>query len=257
MIKNKDIISNDEVLRIIYNHITNKIPGSFIRKGDGENIVIGYKKIQKIKYKDFKHMMRIMNIRLFNFKFQKIVRKKLQEAFQNCDVMGISKENQRYGLWAIEDEVIKLLNFKSKNFCDMNFHMEFIKYPNLNKLENTLANEIISNRNIGIISCHNVSQFLERHNTKVKKWIKMPKQRDKLFHKKINLNFYNEVFSQIKSNDVDFWIVAAGIHAKIFCNYIKIKNGLAIDIGSSIDTWKNLYSSRGHLKKIYNSHISN
>ena len=78
MIKNKDIISNDEVLSIIYNHITNKIPGSFIRKGDGENIVIGYKKIQKIKYKDFKHMMRIMNIRLFNFKFQKIVRKKLQ-----------------------------------------------------------------------------------------------------------------------------------------------------------------------------------
>ena len=43
----------------------------------------------------------------------------------------------------------------------MNFHMEFIKYPKNNDLKNPLAKNIISNKTIGVISCHDVSNFLE------------------------------------------------------------------------------------------------
>ena len=61
----------------------------------------------------------------------------------------------------------------------------------------------------------------------------------------------NNVFSEIIKNKVDFWIVAAGIHAKIFCNHIKVNGGIAIDLGSSIDSWKNIYTSRGYLTEIF------
>ncbi len=255
-IKNKDIISNDQILSIINNHIIDKIPGSFIRKGDGENIIIGYNKIKDVKFKDYKRMLRIMNIRFLNFEFQKFVKKALIDAFNNCNVMGISREDQRYKFWAIEDQILEILDFKSQIFCDMNFHMEFIKYPNNNSLENELAKKIISNKKIGIISCYDVSDFLKQHNTVVEKWIYLPKEkRKKIFNKKIDIKLYKKVNQIIENSVVDYWIVAAGIHAKIFCEQIKSNNGIAIDIGSSIDTWKDIYHSREHLKKIHKNKV--
>ena len=83
-------------------------------------------------------------------------------------------------------------------------------------------------------------------------WIKIPKQKDKIYNKKINQKFYNSVISQIKAynSQIDFWLIAAGIHGKIFCNVVKINSGIAIDIGSSIDSWVDNYKSRGYLKEI-------
>ena len=136
----------------------------------------------------------------------------------------------------------------------MNFHMEFINYPKRKILDISAAKRIISNRNIGIISCFDVSKFLSKHNTIVKKWIKIPIQK-KIIHKNFNMKFYNYIFEEINEIEVDFWIVAAGIHAKIFCNHIKLNGGIGIDIGSSIDTWKNIYSSRRHLREIYKNSL--
>ncbi len=252
MINDSDILSNNLVIKKINHAIKNRIPSSFIRKGDGENIVIGYKFLNEVKLKDFYRMMRIMNVGILNFKFHKFIQTELIKSFNNCDILGISKENQRYGYWAIENKIIGLLNFKSKQYCDMNFHMKFIKHPKENKINDKSINTILNNKNIGVISCFNVSKFLKQYNTKVQEWIKLPIQRDNFFNKKINQEFYNNVEQKIKDNsNVDFWIVAAGIHAKIFCNQIKFYKGIAIDIGSSIDSWKNIYTSRGHLKKIY------
>ena len=254
MINDSDILSNNLVIKKINHAIKNRIPSSFIRKGDGENIVIGYKFLDEVKLKDFYRMMRIMNISVLNFKFHKFVQKELLQSFNDCNIMGIAKENQRYGYWAIEEDVIKLLKFKSKIFCDMNFHMEFVKYPNEKKIENKLINSILSNKSIGVISCFDVSNFLNQYNTKIKEWIRLPIQRDSFFNKKIDSKFYINVKNKINdNNDVDFWIVAAGIHAKIFCNFIKSNGGIGIDIGSAIDSWKNIYTSRGYLKDIYNN----
>lgn len=249
MIVDSQIVDNNVLLNMINSHINNHVASSFIRKGDGENIVIGYKKIEKIKYRDFKRMMRIMNVRLINYKFQNYIQKSLIQSFNNCDMLGISCEKQRYGYWAIEEEVLKLLNVNSNKFCDMNFHMEFVKSPKKNLLDNSLAKKIISNKVVGVISCFDVSSFLAKHNTIIKKWIEMPIQKDRIINKKLNIQFYKNVFSSINENQVDFWIIAAGIHAKIFCNQIKLNGGIAVDIGSAIDSWKNIYSSRGYLRE--------
>ena len=45
IVQDSQIIDNDMLLNMIDNHIDEGIASSFIRKGDGENIVIGYKNI--------------------------------------------------------------------------------------------------------------------------------------------------------------------------------------------------------------------
>ena len=55
--KDSQIIDNDILLNMIDNHINEGISSSFIRKGDGENIVIGYKNIDEI-----------LNLNKINFK---------------------------------------------------------------------------------------------------------------------------------------------------------------------------------------------
>ena len=118
--KDSQIIDNDILLNMIDNHINEGIPSSFIRKGDGENIVIGYKKIDGIKFKDFNRMMRIMNVRLFNYKFQEFIRKSLVESFNNCNVLGISKENQRFGHWEIvKTQMAKCKMFRTQMLADL------------------------------------------------------------------------------------------------------------------------------------------
>ena len=44
------IKSNDEVLKDILLRIENKIPTSLVRKGDGENIIIGFGVSKGIKF---------------------------------------------------------------------------------------------------------------------------------------------------------------------------------------------------------------
>ena len=44
-------ISNKKLLETIKDRLNNKIPTSIVRKSDGENIMIGYRKIKGIKKK--------------------------------------------------------------------------------------------------------------------------------------------------------------------------------------------------------------
>tara|TARA_Y100001970_G_C14242233_1_gene865642 strand:+ start:1410 stop:2180 length:771 start_codon:yes stop_codon:yes gene_type:complete len=245
-----DIITDEVLLNHIIDNINNKTPSSFVRKGDGENIVVGFQKINSITHKDFKRMMRIMNVGRYNLNFQQYIKNELLDSLLNCDFLGIAMSNQRYKKWAIEDEILERCNLNTKNYCNMNFHINFVKDPDSKLIKNSLVNKIISNKNIGIISCFNVKDVIQKHGSKLVKWIKVPKQRS--FLKKFNKEFYDHIIFDIKdyNTKVDFWLVASGIHGKIFCNVIKKNSGIAIDIGSSIDSWVDKYNSRGYLKKI-------
>jgi len=169
--------------------------------------------------------------------------------------LGIAPKNYTHGAWKYESEILEKFNLKQKKFCDMNFHLEFIKVPDKNQLVNSIAEKIISNKNIGIISCYEVDGFINNYNSTIVSSYKLIKQGGNNLLNKITLKTYNEIFNLIKkSENVDLWIVGAGIHAKIFCNYIKNNHGVAIDIGSSLDTWANIYSYRGHLRRLYSEY---
>ena len=67
---------------------------------------------------------------------------------------------------------------------------------------------------------------------------------------------YDQVLSDIKdyNSTGEFWLGAAGIYAKPFCEYIRQNGGIGIDIGSSMDSWLNEYHSRGHLRRLASEH---
>jgi stalled ribosome rescue protein Dom34 len=154
----------------------------------------------------------------------------------------------------MEEKILNYYYFQDILRCDMNFHMGFIKIPNKNKLINPIAEEIINNQKIGIISHCKVENFLNHYSSQVIIRIEIPKRRANF--QRMTRKKYDVVLSEIKKycSLVDIWLVAAGIYAKPFCEYIRQNEGIGIDIGSSMDSWINEYHSRGHLRRLASEH---
>ena len=68
----------------------------------------------------------------------------------------------------------------------------------------------------------------------------------------MNKNKFLRITSAIRNlkDNVDVWFVSAGAYAKPFSNQIKKNNGIAVDIGSAMDTWIGEYHSRKYLREI-------
>jgi len=249
---NKQIIlSQDECLSLILKNINDGYQGSFIRKGDGENIVLAYGILNSIPFKNYRKKLIHYNISIWDISFQLFIRSELINAFSNASLLGVCPPGRlRHGFWEMEDEILSYFSLNNNRLGDVNFHMGFIKKPNNNELMNPIAQEIITNRKVGIISHCKVEEFLLQYQSKVLIRLEIPKRRARF--QRMNRIVFNTIVENIKkyNSQVDFWIVAAGIHAKPFCEHIRRINGIGIDIGSSIDTWLNEYDSRGHLRKI-------
>ena len=247
-----NILNQNQCLSIILENIKNKIPSSFIRKGDGENIFLGYKLVEGVSFLKYRKKLVHFNIPIWDISFQKFLRRELQSACRDASILGISPIEHRHGFWSLDNDLLSKLSISKPLFGDVNFHMGFIKTPKNNSLLNPVAEEVISNKNIGIIGHYNVSDFLSNYSSKVITKLKIPKRRARF--QRMNQSKYDDILKQISFNNslVDIWIVAAGIYAKPFCEYIKNLGNIGIDIGSSLDTWDNEYHSRGHLRRLYN-----
>ena len=245
------ILSKDECLSLILKNINDGYQGSFIRKSDGENIVLMYGILNSIPFKNYRKKLIHYNISIWDISFQLFIRSELINAFSNASLLGVCPPGRhRHGFWEMEDDILSYFSLNNNRLGDVNFHMGFIKKPNNNELMNPIAQEIITNRKVGIISHCQVEKFLSQNDSKVVIRLDIPKRRSRF--QRMNRTVFNTVLGNIKKYNpqVDFWIVAAGIHAKPFCEHIRRINGIGIDIGSSIDTWLNEYDSRGHLRKI-------
>ena len=246
----KAILNQNQCLRRILHGINESEPGSYIRKGDGENIFLGYRKLNQISFFKYRKKLIHFNIRIWDKQFQTFLKEELAQSCRIATILGISLPEHRHGFWSIEKEIIHLLSLENLQYGDVNFHMEFIKLPRKNKLMNPIAEDIIRNRKIGIISHCAVENFLNHYNSKVIVRLEIPKRRAKF--QRMTKKKYDMVLSKIKKycSLVDIWLVAAGIYAKPFCEYIRQNEGIGIDIGSSMDSWINEYHSRGHLRRL-------
>ena len=251
------ILSLDECLFLILENIKNKIPSSFIRKGDGENIVLSYGSIKSIPFFKYKKKLVHFNIPIWDISFQLFIRSELINAFSNATLLGISTVGHRHGSWVMEEQILNYYLLQDLSHCDMNFHMGFIKLPNRDALQNSIGEEIITNRKIGIISHFKVESFLKKYNSKVLTCIEIPKRRARF--QWMTRKKYDGALSKIMRYNslVDIWLVYAGIYAKPFCEHIRKNGGIGIDIGSSLDTWVDEYHSRGHLRKLLNQYDEN
>ena len=82
---------------------------SVVRKGDGENVLIGFNKIKGISINKYLKKLKHFNIRKLDFKFQNFL-KKLIESFMNADYLGIAK--------TIHIVVLENLIMKSQNIIN-------------------------------------------------------------------------------------------------------------------------------------------
>ena len=253
-------MNNKSVKFSIYNHelfiridqaIKNKNPLSVIRKGDGENVIIGYNVIKGIKLIKYLRKLRHFNIRRLDIKFQKYFKAELIISFQNADYLGIAKDYTYSSIRKFDSDITDYYKLDKKELVDSHFHLEFVKNPNNNDLINPTAQRLISNKKIGIISHLNISKFLKYHNSDIVAQFSIPKRDAGLFNK-MNMSKFKKIVNSISTvkKDVDVWFLAAGAYAKPFSNYIKHQNGIAIDIGSAIDTWAGEYHSRKYLREL-------
>lgn len=177
-------------------------------------------------------------------------------AFQQTDYLGISKPEHRHGLWSQEEEILHTFGLEHQPYCDMNFHMDFIKYPDQHKLVQPDAEKLITHRKIGLITHRNLDEFFQKFDSEVVFQTEIPKRRSRI--QVMTRKKFDRILEQISQNNdqVDVWFVGAGIYAKPFCNYIKACGGVGIDMGSTLDSWANDYQSRGHLRKFYKKHAT-
>ena len=247
-------INHDAVLKIMLDKVNNKIPTSFIRKGDGENIIIGYRYIKGIRLRKYLKKIRHFNISYFNISFQKFFRNELIKSFYEADFIGVHTQHHYYGYSSsvrkFEEKITDYFQFNKKKYVDNHFQFEFIKKEDSNRLNSPLAEDLISNKKIGLISHFNLSDFLSQFNSEVVSQISIPKRDLRSINIKMNKKKYDNILNFIKenSNKVDVWFLGAGAYAKPFGNYIKNCGGIALDLGSSIDTWANEYHSRRFLR---------
>ena len=248
---NKILIKNNQLLKIIEESIANKTPLSVIRKGDGENVLIGFNIIKGIKLTKYIKKLRHFNIRRLDFKFQNFFINELINAFKNADFLGVAVDYSYSSIRKFDNEITKYYEFDKKKLVDSHFHLEFAKKPNDKQLVNSIAEKIISNKKIGIISHLNISKFIRIHNSEIVAQLEIPK-RDAGFFKKMNKRKFDKVINSINivNKEIDIWFLAAGPYAKVLSNYIKMKNGIAVDIGSAMDTWVGEYHSRKYLREL-------
>ena len=155
----ESILNQDQCLERILNSIQKSKPGSYIRKGDGENIILGYRTLNQISFLKYRKKLIHFNIRIWDIKFQKFLIRELTLACKSASILGISPLKHRHGFWSLEEDILKQLSISNLQFGDVNFHMGFIKLPFQKKLLNPIAEEIITNRKIGIISHFKVEGF--------------------------------------------------------------------------------------------------
>jgi len=249
-----EILPNSMIIAELIKRIESKIPTSIVRKSDGENVMLAYGLVPQIPRKAYFKKLYHYNAYPWQIRFQLMVRTELIRAFQQADYLGISKPEHRHGLWSQEEEILRIFGLENQTFCDMNFHMDFIKLPGKNRLVEQAAEAVLTGRNVGLITHRDLGPFFQSFNSKVVFQTEIPKRRSRI--QVMTQQKFNRILDQISENSarVGVWFVGAGIYAKPFCNHIKACGGVGIDMGSSIDSWANDYQSRGHLRKFYQKH---
>ncbi len=246
------ILSNDDLLKQLQHRIDNRIATSAVRKSDGENVVLAFGVYPEIPMKKYLKKLEHYNLKPWNLGFQLFLRSELIRAFRNADFLGISRPEMRRKFWAQELEILEYFELTGNSYCDLEFHFDFIRNPKGEiGLMNSEAERMLTNRKLGIISHQNVTEMVQALKSEIVFQTAIPRRRARW--QSMTREIYDSVSADIRryNDEVDFWIVGAGVYAKPFCEDIRCLGGIGLDLGSSLDSWANDFQTRRHLRKIY------
>lgn len=241
----------------IKNAIANSNPFSLVRIQDGEYRFIEY---QNVPLTDLEQIIWVhFGRQPFPDRYVKFISEGVIAAAKNADVIGLfrgplvlSPEHGEYHRLLYSAVSRQLINDKA-NIVDADIHNSL--------LVDQLFSEFLQDLPfLGLITCRHVeSEVAKKFNIAEVKTYYIPEQYQ--FANNI-IDFYNnkphfpDAFAQICNTiQVPFkgavFLVGAGMLGKIYCDEIKRKGGIAIDVGSVFDAWDGVYSrtqfSRGFI----------
>lgn len=235
------ILTTDDIFNIL---TTNK-PVSIIRAGDGENIVLRSNKdlssyhlcIQSVMKRQMGYEPTMGDV--------EEVRKNLIRAYAGADIIGLPMQKNLSELnkhWVGVEDVVKPLTKKDK-FTSTDISYDLLYAGLLDKW-------LMEKDTIVYIGCRDIDKSLRnRYGTKtVNSYIIAPEAKFTSGYE--GRRHYPEMF-----NEMEWWLdaakcagnpclVGAGVIGKIYCNWMRDRGGIAIDLGAVIDLWAG-FSTRG------------
>ncbi len=239
---NDDFMSVNSITELVLKAVHDKTSFSLIRFGDGEGTILG--KDQNSSKEDINKIIDIhFGDELDNDDIE-FIKKELKLSFDNADVLGIPSYNRSIktnSLGRIQRGIISVYSYIQRysrtkaKFCQANIHIELYKSDFFSRLA-------AESGKITLITCRTELPAIlkEKYTFSEVKLYEIPtesKYGQKDLIGKHYPDYYESIRSSLSVEPGEVFLIAAGLLGKSYCNLVKSKGGIAIDIGSIADAW--------------------
>jgi hypothetical protein len=139
-------------------------------------------------------------------------------------------------------DAVEKLDLEGKTLISSHFHQDLDSWQVWSKIL-TFAGEL------SWISCHDLKSYMEdTHGVSTRKSIRIPPQHSfaSMFNETRRARFssaetlfdrHEMICERIKPNPGELWLISAGFLGKIYCDIVRDRGGIGIDVGSVTDYW--------------------
>lgn len=233
-------MTSDELFKHIESCLNTGKSVSVLRYGDGESFILN-------AYNDA-HMMQYVLERQLGYIPDGVtcrdIRNRLIEAYKNCDIIGIPVNN-RYmrdpeSSWAKAKGILERnVPIKKQIYTDIDFHSQFLERGYFDQLLKSVDRIFyISCRNIHLSLLEKYPNLKTAHGYHIAPEMKFSSEYTGIPHLKDIENVRNWIGSMNVKGSL--CLFGAGVIGKIYGNWFRDAGGIAIDIGSVMDSWSGL-----------------
>lgn len=235
-----------EVFYFLKKRIEEKTPTSLIRLGDGEGTILGYP--------DFVERKRVNNFFKtwygktdFSEEDTLLHHRLLKQAILTADIVGLPRVKQlnKSPNWAVVEKALIAYDLLSPNhvITDAAIH----RYLTFSLQYRGLLKDLPF---LGIVSCRDLSVALSDV-FNIEDVVHYAIQGESNFPGSEEQPHFPDRFEELKEqisvpSKGAVFLVGAGVLGKVYCQWIKERGGIAIDVGSICDAWANIPSRTKH-----------
>ena len=227
-----------DVAHTIEDVIENKQPFSLVRLGDGEARLIGYP--EYVPRAELDLSLHYWYGALKPNRYQVLqLRAELKAAVANADLVGLPSRAQE-----AKNVRYKLLNFLVRryslltgNTCHCGIHRTMQEAGQWAALLNGLER-------VTVITCRDVGdKVANRFNISYVNWIAVPEEAHVREPKERHYpDRHNAIVSALNPLPGEVFLVGAGPNGKVYCDEIKQRGGIGLDLGSVFDGFAGIAS---------------
>ena len=227
-----------QVFLAIRERLRARRPMSVVRLGDGEGAVMGYPTITTRK--DVNRSLRIW-LRTIAVDDRDVIRlaEELRDAIRNADILGVPRENQLVEgipLWRAVEDGLREFDLVGPNTAQTHTALHrllqhaFLYRPLLQGADF-----------VGVISCRRLMEPLkETFGVGEVRWYGVRGELENTGE--VETRHFPDGFEELRDTlQVPYpgalFLVGAGVFGKIYCQWIKERGGIAVDVGSIFDSW--------------------